>query len=110
MVPWCRETEIHDRRTGVGRSTSHVPATIRVVEQAFAVPVRDDTEHAAAALAVFGFVRRPHSRFGDARRGEPIALVTDAARRRSARLGYPPPPGGSPGAAWQPAGLHPATS
>jgi len=77
-----------------------------------AAPVRDYTERAVAALAVSGFVHRPHSRFGDEGRGELIALVTDAARRLSARLGYAPPPGGEPSpgrrAAGQPVGALPA--
>ncbi|HVG97208.1 MAG TPA: IclR family transcriptional regulator [Chloroflexota bacterium] len=75
-----------------------------------AAPVRDYTERAVAALAVSGFVDRPLSRFGDQRRGELIALVTDAARRLSARLGFVPSPGSEPVGAWQPAGLYPATS
>jgi DNA-binding IclR family transcriptional regulator len=75
-----------------------------------AAPVRDYTERAVAALAVSGFVDRPLSRFGDERRGELITLVTDAARRLSARLGFVPTPGGDAAGAWQPAGLNPATS
>jgi DNA-binding IclR family transcriptional regulator len=77
-----------------------------------AAPVRDYTERAVAAIAVSGFVDRPLSRFGDDRRGELIAMVTDAARRLSARLGFVPgpEPGDEPAGSWQRAGLHPATS
>jgi DNA-binding IclR family transcriptional regulator len=64
--------------------------------RSFAAPVRDYTERVVAALAVSGFVDRPHSRFADAHRSELIALVADAARRLSSRLGYAPAPGAEP--------------
>jgi DNA-binding IclR family transcriptional regulator len=75
-----------------------------------AAPVRDYTERAVAALAVSGFAGRPNTRFSDEHRGELISLVTSAARRLSARLGYAPPADSEGVGAALPAGLQPATS
>jgi IclR family transcriptional regulator, KDG regulon repressor len=64
--------------------------------RSFAAPVRDYTERVVAALAVSGFVDRHPNPFADGRRSELIALVTEAARRLSSRLGFTPAPGAEP--------------